>query len=125
MDKMKAITILLGLFLVGIILTIGASRQEAQDAGSKVFYEPSETEAFWAYNAQKNREPRYPDFSQADPVPDGIWNCIDSSYEGDQYWTASGPNAVFACGPLLQTNAMVCKEIKINSPGVDDECIID
>ena len=74
---------------------------------------------------EANKASRYPDFSQAEQVPDGIWDCRNSLYDGDQFWTASGPNAMFACGSLLQTYMTVCEEIKINSPGVDDECILD
>jgi hypothetical protein len=70
-------------------------------------------------------KPRYPDFTGAIQIENGIWDCRNSSYGGSQFWTTSGPNAVFACDPLLQAYAFACDEVIINPSGTDDSCILD
>jgi hypothetical protein len=113
-------------FLLGGFLGVLNFAFEAELDREEIYLEESEDlKVQRILYEEANRAPRYPDFSQAEQVPDGIWDCNDSSYGGDQFWTASGPNAIFACGPLGETYGEVCISVTENSNGVDDECVLD
>ena len=71
-----------------------------------------------------DRKVRYPDFSNANLIENGIWDCQESTYGKSQYWTASGQNAVFACDSLQNTYWYACDEVTINITGSDDYCIV-